>query len=302
MPDNSYFDRRMANGEKLSDIFDDIDYQSKVYSQDKERPITVRVGKLYNYVSNNYILFDNWFVVCDDFEEFDKYSYAYRRFNEKGIREGGVLIRRDGSYVTREEFIDIQFRDYHGHLKYAIVKQYDGNLNIVDVDKGIKLEKTGIQADYIKHNFIDIFIIVKGKISKEDEELLWGTSESEEIARKNHLKFNLYNAKMGIISPSLWFDFVEPFKYETMGYRAQMHNHTIVHLNGKRNYIDQKGRLLSETWFDVAKVYYTGEGLAGILKSENLRSLPEYLDDNYDFNPNKYNLFKIDKFGGIKKM
>jgi hypothetical protein len=27
MPDNSYFDRRMANGEKLSDIFDDTDYQ-----------------------------------------------------------------------------------------------------------------------------------------------------------------------------------------------------------------------------------------------------------------------------------
>lgn len=41
MPDNSYFYRRMANGDELSDIFDDTDYKSKCYSEDNERPITV---------------------------------------------------------------------------------------------------------------------------------------------------------------------------------------------------------------------------------------------------------------------
>ena len=55
MPDNSYFDKRMANGDKLSDIFDSLDFRYGCYSEDKARPITVRVGKLYNYVANNYI-------------------------------------------------------------------------------------------------------------------------------------------------------------------------------------------------------------------------------------------------------
>ena len=62
MPDNSYFDRRMANGDNLTDIFDGLDHRYGVYTEDEERPITVRIGDKYNYVANNFILFDNWFA------------------------------------------------------------------------------------------------------------------------------------------------------------------------------------------------------------------------------------------------
>ena len=103
MPENSYFDRRMANGDELSDIFDHVNKYGHPFS-DKGCPILVQVGKLYNYVLNNFILFDSWFVIAIEFG-YAKWSYAYRRFNEKGIREGGVLFRRDGSYITREEFL-----------------------------------------------------------------------------------------------------------------------------------------------------------------------------------------------------
>lgn len=76
MPDNSYFDRRMANGEKLSDIFDSVDWRSRSYSEDTKRPVTVRIGKKYNYVANNFILFDNWFVLAEDFGEYEDYTFA----------------------------------------------------------------------------------------------------------------------------------------------------------------------------------------------------------------------------------
>ena len=45
MPDNSYFDSRMVNGDKLSDIFDRTDFLSRCYTEDKARPITVKVGQ-----------------------------------------------------------------------------------------------------------------------------------------------------------------------------------------------------------------------------------------------------------------
>jgi hypothetical protein len=258
------------------------------------------VGKLYNYVANNYILFDNWFVVGDDFEEYDKCTYAYRRFNEKGIREGGVLIKRDGSYVTREEFLDIQYGDHNGHGKYAIVRQYDGLLNIVDVDNGTKAEPTGIKADIVIHNFKDLFVIIEGKLSRDDEELIWAYA-GDELAKENHLKFNFYNAKTGILSPSLWFDYVDKFMYSNVGSRVEMNNYTIVYLNGKSNFIDKTGHFLSDTWFDVARIIYTGEGIAGVLKSESLRYLPNEIGEDYAFNPEKFDLIQFDRYGKIKK-
>ena len=299
MPDNLYFDRRMANGEKLSDIFDDTDYRSKCFSEDRERPIKVRVGKLYNYVAKNYILFDNWFVLGDDFEDFDKCAYAYRRYNENGIREGGVLIKRDGSYVTREEFLDIQYGDHNGHGKYAIVRQYNGLLNIVDVDNGTKAEPTGIKADIVIHNFKDLFVIIEGKLSRDDEELIWAYA-GDELAKENHLKFNFYNAKTGILSPSLWFDYVDKFMYSNVGSRVEMNNYTIVYLNGKSNFIDKTGHFLSDTWFDVARIIYTGEGIAGVLKSESLKNLPNEIGEDFAFNPEKFDLIQFDRYGKIK--
>lgn len=299
MPDNSYFDKRMANGDKLSDIFDSLDFRYGCYSEDKARPITVRVGKLYNYVANNYILFDNWFVFCDDFDDFDKCSYAYRRFNMNGIREGGVIIRRDGSYVTREEFLDIKF-EHEAQSQYAIVKQYDGLLNIVDVNKGSKLETKGIKADYIDYGYSGLFPIVIGELSRDEKELLW-SSEGVGIANEKHLKFNFYNVRTGILSPSLWFDYADRFKGVLNNYHMHTHNHTIVCVNGKKNFINQNGQLLSERWFDVARIYYDGTGKAGILKSKNLESLPDEIGDNYDYNPSKFVIFDIDKYGRIKE-
>lgn len=309
MPENSYFDRRMANGEKLADIFDDTDYLSKVYNIDKNRPIQVRIGEQYNYVANNYLLFDNWFVLGQEFDEYGKCTYAYRRYNEQGIREGGVLIRRDGSYVTREEFLDIVFGGFNGPGQYAIVKQYDGLLNIVDVEKGIKLEKTGIKADcvaFADYNFIDsgFFAVATGNL-KGLHDLNWITAVmGHEIAREKALKCNIYIANKGIISPSLWFDYVEPFRMYRNGNGITISNHAIVHLNGKRNYIDHSGNLLSEIWFDIAGELYRNNcwiGEAGVLKSEGLNGLDDY-DDNYNINPDKYTIYRIDRFGGIKKI
>lgn len=305
MPDNSYFDKRMANGEKLSDIFDDTDYQSKCYSEDTKRPVTVRVGKKYNYVVNNYILFDNWFAICNDFVEFDKCTYAYRRFNENGIREGGVLIRRDGSFVTREEFLDIKYNvQYcHGGEKYALVRQYNGLFNFIDVEDGTKVDNMGFKIDYVDFYYSTgyFFRIAEGKLTRDEEELLWGSYEGENIAREKNLKINYYKVNKGLLSPSLWFDYVETFKWVDNGiYRRKLCNHAIVHLNGKKNFIDQNGLLLSNVWFDVAHLHYDGSGDAGILKSLSLKSLPDEIGENYDYNPDKYNLFKIDSFGRIE--
>lgn len=134
-------DRRMAAGDKLSDIFDGTDYYYGCYSLDEQRPVCVRIGKLYNYVSNNFVLFDNWFVWADEFQENDMYSYAYRRFDETGHIEGAVLIKRDGTYATREEFRSISFGSTHnGHGRFALVRQFDNLLNIVDVETGVKLD------------------------------------------------------------------------------------------------------------------------------------------------------------------
>lgn len=305
LPDNSYFDKRMAKGDKLVDIFDDTDSKSEYHSEDKGRPITVRVGDKYNYVVNNFILFDNWFALCSDFNEFDKCTYAYRRINENGIREGGVLIRRDGSFVSREEFLDIKY-NINGNEgeKYALVQQYNGLYNFIDVDNGTKVDKLGIKADSIDYYYStgDFFRIAEGNnLTLDEEDLLWGSYKSESIAREKHLKINYYKINTGVLSPNLWFDYIKSFIWVPNGTnRWKLCNHTIVQLDGKKNFIDQNGHLLSNKWFDVAKLYHTGDGLAGILKSDSFKSLPDYLDDNYDFNPNKYNLFKIDTLGKIK--
>ena len=302
MPDNSYFDRRMANGEKLSDIFDSVDWRSRSYSEDTKRPVTVRIGKKYNYVANNFILFDNWFVLAEDFGEYEDYTFAYRRFDENGIREGGVLIKRNGTYVSREEFLDIVYGSHIGCGKYAIVKQYNGLLNIIDVTKGVKAEKIGIKADgitYASQNFIDsgIFIIATGNI-KRINDLDWtgvGECNIAETVKTKKLKCNLYSINGGILSPAIWFDYIQSF--QNIGYK--MYPHTKVHLEGKVNLINQQGRLLSDIWFDEIGLNSEGEGEAVILKSPNLKDLPD-LDDRFYYNPNKYKIYKIDKMGRIK--
>jgi len=308
MPDNSYFDRRMVNGDSLTDIFDDTDIFSLAYKEAKDRPVKVRVGERFNYVANNYILFDNWFVSGASFDLNDKCSFAYRRYNERGIREGGVLIRSDGSYVTREEFLDIQFGLVNYHGKYAIVKQSDGLLNIVDVEKGIKIDKTGIKADcltYADNNFIDsgMFAVAVGNLEGIRDLDWFFTMCGEKIAKEKQLKCNFYSVDDGLLSPTLWFDYVEPFRVTSVNYIYRMSNHAIVHLNGKKNFINKRGELLSEVWFDNAIEKNRDNGWigeAGIIKSESVKDLYDY-DDYYNLNPDKYNIYKIDKYGGIKK-
>ena len=307
MPDNSYFDKRMANGEKLSDIFDDTDYKSKCYSSDKERPITVRVGRKYNYVVNNFILFDNWFAGCSDFNEFDKCTFAYRRVNENGELEGGVLIRRDGSFVTREEFLDIKYnmRGDDGGEKYALVRQYNGLYNFIDVDKGTKVDNLGFKADSIDFFYsTGRFIrIAEGQLTRDEENILWGsTYNGKEIAIEKHLKVNYYQINKGILSPDLWFDYVEPFTFIPDGFsrNKKLCNHAIVHLDGKKNLIDQNGHLISDIWFDDAHIMYEGDGEGVVLKSNSLKSLPDTIGEYYQYNPDKYNIFKIDALGRIK--
>ena len=303
MPDNSYFDKRMANGDKLSDIFDGLDYHYGLYTEDKRRPITVRIGDKYNYVANNYILFDYWFSDCRDFLENDNCTYAYRRRNEKGLPEGGVLIRRDGSFVTREEFVDIKYNDdFSMGDNTALVKQYNGLFNFINVKDGTKAESIGLDVDYIDYfgSKMDFYLIVIGdKLDYDEEKYLWGTTE---IAQEKHIKFNMYHLKHGIISPSLWFDFIYQFKFvrkDNCGPR-QLCNHTIVQLDGKKNFMNQNGKLLSEVWFDECHLHSDGTGEAGVLKSDSLKNLPSEIEENYDYNSEKFNLYTIDYYGRIK--
>lgn len=302
MPENSYFDRRMANGDELSDIFDHVNKYGHPFS-DKGCPIRVQVGKLYNYVLNNFILFDSWFVIAIEFG-YAKWSYAYRRFNEKGIREGGVLFRRDGSYITREEFLDIWSYDAQYEEK-VVVRQYNGLFNIININNGTKIHNTGINVDYIDscHPTSSFYRVAKGgELTRNEEDMMWSAINGEEIARKNNIKCNLYHIEKGYISPSLWFDFVDSFIYVPIPYsrNRSLCNHTIVHLNGKKNLMDQNGHLLSDKWFDVCHLHYDGTGDAGILKSESLKSLPSEIGDNYDYNPQKFYLYEIDRNGMIK--
>lgn len=306
MPDNAYFDRRMANGDKLQDIFDGVDRQYGLYTEDKRRPITVRIGDRYNYVSDNYILFDNWFADCRDFNENDNCTYAYRRLNENGRPEGGVLIRRDGSFVTREEFNHIMYNDgFREGDDIALVKQNNGLFNFVNVKTGKKSEQIGLDVDYIDYfgSTMDYYRIAKGnKLNYDEEETLWFTYEGSKIAKEKRLKLNLYSIKMGIISPSMWYDFIDSFKFVRYNYSGTLRlcNHTIVHLNGKKNFIDQNGKLLSDIWFDECHLHADGTGDAGILKSDSLKYLPTEVGENYDYNPEKFNLYTIDYYGKIR--
>ena len=302
MPENSYFDRRMANGDELSDIFDHVNKYGHPFS-DKGCPILVQVGKLYNYVLNNFILFDSWFVIANEFGS-AKWSYAYRRLNEKGIREGGVLFRLDGFYITREEFLDIWSYDAQYEEK-VVVRQYNGLFNIININNGTKIDNTGINVDYIDscHPTSSFYRVAKGgELTRNEEDMMWSAIHGEEIARKNNIKCNLYHIEKGYISPSLWFDFVDSFIYVPIPYsrNRSLCNHTIVHLNGKKNLMDQNGHLLSDKWFDVCHLHYDGTGDAGILKSESLKSLPSEIGDNYDYNPQKFYLYEIDRNGMIK--
>lgn len=304
MPENSYFERRMKNGDELSDIFDSIDYQYGLHSEDKERPITVRIGDRYNYVANNFILFDCWFVIVHDFNDSANWSYAYLRLNDKGIREGGVLIRRDGSYITCEEFLDIMV-DEPEYQDYAVVRQYNGLLNIVDINSGKKVCYKGLDADYIDHYYskMGFYRIAKGdKLNYEEEFDIWETNTAKKIAQEKHIKFNLYHVKYGLLSPSLWFDYIDSFKYVRKDYCGTLLlcNHTIVHLDGKKNFIDQDGNLLSKVWFDECHLHADGTGNAGVLKSESLRNLPTTVGENFDYNPAKFYLFEIDYNGIIR--
>lgn len=307
LPDNSSLDRRMADGESLEEIFDDTDYLSKCYTEDELRPIKVRIGRKYNYVANKFLLFDNWFVLADDFQEGDSYSFAYRRFNENGIREGGVLIKRDGSYVTRDEFIDINYGNHNGHGRYAIVKQYNGLFNVIDVTTGRKMHSVGLNVDCIAVNNInrdsDIFIIAKGNIKNLHDLDWWESGCGKEIAETKGIKINFCSFNKGILSPSMWFDYSDGFQISSKGTLMKTANFAVVYLNEKANFITINGKLLSALWFDVASVYGGGEfGIAGILKFPSCKHLPDYINEDFDYNPAKYTLYKVNKDGKITQL
>ena len=301
-PDNSFFDKLLSSGEKLNDIFDGTDLISRCYSEDKNRPIRVRVGNKYNYVANGYLLFDNWFVWAREFQEDEEFTYAYRRLDAEGRIEGAVLLRRNGNYITREEFISVEYATHVESGKYAIVKQKNGLLNIIDLTTGLKAEEEGINADCIRYaslNYPDsgLFKVAIGNI-KGLHDYEW--DHLDEYADKG-VKCNLYCFGQGILSPSMWFDYIESFTYYFDGYDYGMHKYAIVHLNGKLNVIKQNGHVLSERWFDVASVTVENEVIVGLLKSESLGYLRDLTED-FEYNPDKYELFKIDKYGRIKQL
>lgn len=302
-PDNFTLDRRMAKGEPLEDIFDDTDYYSKCYSEDNERPITVRIGHKFNYVANNFLLFDNWFVSAHDFDKGNEYSYAYRRIGSNRVREGGVLIKRNGSYVTREEFLDITFC----YGKYAIVEQYNGLFNVIDLTTGAKLDNVGLDVDCIAPNNYSynsgMFIAAKGDIKNLHDLDWWGIVDGKDIAASKHIKVNFCSFNGGIISPNLWFDYTDGFQVLDTRWFLKVAPFAVVYLNNKANFIYTNGHLLSDTWFDFAVVYGAEYGIAGILKGLSVKHLPDYCNDNFDFylNPEKYNLFYIDKYGRISE-
>ena len=80
-----------------------------------------------------------------------------------------------------------------------------------------------------------------------------------------------------------------------------MCKYTIVHLNGKLNVINRYGRIMFDKWFDIGHVNSENEAIVGILKSDQLKGLQDYNED-YSYNPEKYTLYKIDKYGKIRQL
>ena len=160
-------------------------------------------------------------------------------------------------------------------------------------------------------NYIDYFgskmefyrIANGDKLSRDEEDEMWESYTGMELARDKHMKFNLYSLKKGIMSPRLWFDFIDKFSFYPDPYnsrRRRLSNQTIVYLNNKMNLIDQNGNLLSDVWFDVCHLYEDGSGKAGVLKSDSVKNLPTEVGDYFNYNPDKFNLFQIDTLGKIK--
>ena len=151
------------------------------------------------------------------------------------------------------------------------------SVNLINVKNGIKSEQRGLDVDSIDYfgSTMDYYRIAKGnKLNFDEEETLWCTYEGSKIAKEKQLKINIYSIKKhGIISPDLWYDFIDSFKFVRYNYSGTLRlcNHTIVHLNGKKNFIDQNGKLLSDVWFDECHLHADGTGDAAVLKSESLK-------------------------------
>lgn len=311
-PDNFSLEKRMENGESLIDIFDDVDYNYKCWGtrEAPNRPITVRIKGKFNYVVKGSLLFENWFTSCRDFEDFDDYSYAYRDV-ENGYITRGVFFDKFGKFIIKEEFNQILYGNHNGGGKYAIVKQKNGKLNIVDLEKGIKSSEDGLGFDAISVNNVnydfDIFIVEEGIKNAEN----WSPGEvciskyqlNEDL---KGIKYNFYKFGVGLLSNE-WFDLIDPFEIASKGYIRWNAFCAVVYKNNKCNFINQKGELLSSVWFDIAHVFgiYGGDeyALGGILKSQNVNHLSDWLetDDYFGFNPQKFDLYEVGKNGKLTK-
>lgn len=294
-PNNDYYNQRLADGDAITDIFDDTDYLSKCHTIDTSRPICVQVGKYYNYVHKKSLLFDEWFVFCKPFKEYGDITYAYRRFKYER-RDGGVILRKNGTYVTQEEFLDIKCG-----WPYSLVRQKNHLFNVINNETGEKVDKKGIDVDCIAFNDdnytnFDIVIVEKGHKYKLDDPFWY-------CSKKTGIKYNFYSFKTGLLSPNQWFDYVESFPY-IQKYRSRssdfvdtiMYKYAPVYINNKVNFIDNTGKILSDIWFDG---YCLGEAV--ILKSPFVKELPSFIDENFTYNPEKFIIYTIDKEGIISK-
>ncbi len=96
----------------------------------------------------------------------------------------------------------------------------------------------------------------------------------------------------------MWFDLIEPFQFDS---KRRVAFCTVVYKNGKYNFINQKGKILSSIWFDRAVIWNIGAGkgkewaLGGVIKNNDVLKLPNNVGKyKLDFNPEKFTLYRID--------
>ena len=173
--------------------------------------------------------------------------------------------------------------------------------------EGAQADKQAALLNYIDDNFVQAKKDVAPLILCPTEYNKGWANEEKGYLRtlgKNlnkGIEVNLYSVEKGILFPDTWFDYIETFGYSYNGIAYDMCKYTIVHLNGKLNVINRYGRIMFDKWFDIGHVNSENEAIVGILKSDQLKGLQDYNED-YSYNPEKYTLYKIDKYGKIRQL
>ena len=214
--------RRLANGEPLEDVFDEV-----MYSKDIAKVSLLGRCNIINKERELLLKGYKWF---DDIETF------YEGFAKVKYEGKCNFINRDGKLLSKQWFDDVEYF-YEGFARV----EYEGKFNFINqkgdiiskqwFDRTSNFDEGVARVEYEgKCNFINRDGKLLSKQWFDDVEYFY-----EGFARVEYEgKFNFINQEGELLSPNLWFDYASDNFY---GGRAR------VEYNGEVYHINQEGEI-----------------------------------------------------------